>query len=91
MNDHQTIASHAEVVDRLARLRSILPLIATDLAAARRRANELETRNRQLTERVAELESKLTSDRDGSPRLASRSESLGARAAADVGNRSRRE
>jgi hypothetical protein len=61
MNDHQPMATNAQVVDRLARLRSILPLMATDLAAARRRANELETRNRQLTERVAELESKLTS------------------------------
>lgn len=61
MNDDRALASHAQVVDRLVRLRTILPLIATDLAAARRRANELETRNRQLTERVAELESRLTS------------------------------
>jgi chromosome segregation ATPase len=91
MNDHQTIASHAQVVDRLARLRSILPLIATDLAAARRRANELETRNRQLSERVAELESKLTGSRHDKPGLASRSESQGAREAADAGTRPQRE
>ena len=67
MNDEQPIASHAQVVDRLARLRSILPMIATDLAAARRRANELEIRNRQLAERVAELEAKLTSGRHDTP------------------------
>ena len=60
MNDHQPIASHAHVVDRLARLRTIVSLIATDLAVARRRANELEKQNRQLTQRIAELESKLT-------------------------------
>jgi hypothetical protein len=48
-----------ELVDRLARLRSILPLLATDLATARRRARELETQNRALATRVAELESKL--------------------------------
>jgi len=60
MSQGQPTASHADVVDRLARLRSILPLIATDLAAARRRANELEARNRRLTERLAELESKVT-------------------------------
>jgi uncharacterized protein YPO0396 len=64
MSDHHSIASRDQVVDRLARLRSILPLIATDLAAARRRANELEIRNRQLTERVAELESRLSAPRD---------------------------
>jgi hypothetical protein len=59
-----------DLIDRLARLRSILPLIATDLAAARRRANDLEARNRKLAARVAELESKLTStllDKRSSP------------------------
>jgi hypothetical protein len=48
-----------EVIDRLARLRSILPLMATDLAAARRRPHTLELDNRRLTRRVAELESRL--------------------------------
>ena len=67
MSDYQPVASHAQVVDRLVRLRRILPLIATDLAAARRRANELETRNRQLAERVAELESKLISAQRDTP------------------------
>ena len=59
-----------DLIDRLARLRSILPLIATDLAAARRRANDLEARNRKLAARVAELESGLTStllDKRSSP------------------------
>ena len=60
MSDARAIANHDQVVDRLVRLRTILPLIATDLAAARRRAAELEARNRQLTDRVAELEAALT-------------------------------
>ena len=41
------------------RLRTILPLIATDLAAARRRAHALELENRRLAGRIAELESVL--------------------------------
>jgi hypothetical protein len=48
-----------DLVDRLARLRTILPLIATDLAAARRRAYTLELENQRLTGRIAELEAKL--------------------------------
>ena len=59
MIDDRALASHAQVVDRLVRLRRILPLIATDLAAARRRAHTLELDNRRLTRRVAELESRL--------------------------------
>ena len=49
----------ADVVDRLARLRAILPLLATDLAAARRRAHMLERENQRLSGRIAELESRL--------------------------------
>ena len=52
-------ATDPDVIDRLARLRSILPLMATALAAARRRAHALELGNRRLTRRVAELESRL--------------------------------
>jgi hypothetical protein len=48
-----------ELIDRLARLRAILPLMAADLAAARRRAHALELENRRLARRVAELESTL--------------------------------
>ena len=55
-----TTPTDPELVDRLARLRTVLPLLASDLAASRRRANELEARNRQLSRRVAELESRLT-------------------------------
>jgi hypothetical protein len=59
-NDQPPATSNSDIVDRLARLRSILPLIATDLAAARRRANTLEIENQRLTQRVAELETRQT-------------------------------
>jgi hypothetical protein len=45
-----------DVVERLARVRAILPAMASDLAAARRRSNALELENRRLTRRVRELE-----------------------------------
>ena len=61
MNDRPHTSRDADVVDRLARLRTILPVLATDLASSRRRAHELETQNQRLTERVAELESMLMS------------------------------
>jgi hypothetical protein len=54
-------AGNADVVERLARVRAILPLMASDLAAARRRSNALEIENRRLTRRVVELESLLAS------------------------------
>ena len=60
-----TAPTDPELVDRLARLRSILPLLATDLATARRRAHELETQNRTLAKRVAELEARLIGGPDG--------------------------
>ena len=47
-----------DLVDRLARLRTILPLIATDLATARRRAHALELENQRLALRIEILESK---------------------------------
>ena len=59
MTHHYPTAADADIVDRLASLRAILPLIATDLAAARRRANMLELENQRLSGRIAELESKL--------------------------------
>ena len=59
MSHSYPTAATADIVDRLASLRAILPLIAADLAAARRRANKLEVENRRLTGRIAELESKL--------------------------------
>ena len=60
-----------ELIDRLARLRTILALMASDLAAARRRACALEADNDRLTRRVAELESQLagtTGQARGCPR-----------------------
>jgi len=47
---------HAETVDRLTRLRRILPVIGEELAVARREAARLRLENRRLVERVAELE-----------------------------------
>jgi hypothetical protein len=46
----------ADVLDRLARLRAILPAMAADLASARRRINTLALENEQLARRVEELE-----------------------------------
>ena len=54
-----------DLVDRLARLRAILPLLATDLAAARRRAYVLERENQRLSGRIAELESRLVGPGSG--------------------------
>ncbi len=50
-------AADPDLVDRLVRLRTILPLIAAELAEARRRAHALERENRRLAQRVKELES----------------------------------
>jgi hypothetical protein len=58
MNEQKKV-SNADVVDRLARLRAVLPLMATDLAVARRRASALEAENHRLNTRVRELESRL--------------------------------
>lgn len=68
MNDQQVPVRDSDVIDRLARLRAVLPMMATDLANARRRASALEAENARLTRRVLELESSL-----GEPRLAARS------------------
>lgn len=63
MTDRQEKVSNADLVDRLARLRAILPLMAGDLAAARRRSNALEAENQRLATRVRELESTLETRR----------------------------
>jgi hypothetical protein len=59
MSDRRITTGNADVVDRLARLRAVLPLLAGDLAVARRHARALELENRRLSRRVAELESRL--------------------------------
>ncbi|HEX4035451.1 MAG TPA: hypothetical protein VHX66_13490 [Solirubrobacteraceae bacterium] len=56
---HGGTPTDVDVIDRLARLRSIVPVLAADLAVARRRAHTLALDNHRLTRRVAELESKL--------------------------------
>jgi hypothetical protein len=45
------------VIDRLDRLRVVLPAMATEAAAARREAVRLRLENNKLARRVAELES----------------------------------
>lgn len=59
MNDQPVSTGNADVLDRLARLRAVLPLMASDLASARRRAVSLEAENRRLSRRVTELQSEL--------------------------------
>ena len=59
MNDEPLTTSNSDVIDRLARLRALLPAMATDLAVARRRASALEVENDRLARRVRELESRL--------------------------------
>jgi chromosome segregation ATPase len=63
MNDQQVTVSNSDVVDRLARLRAVLPLMATDLAVARRQARALEAENERLGSRIRELESRLAEPR----------------------------
>lgn len=67
--DSRVGSLHAETVDRLTRLRRILPVIGEELAVARREAARLRLENRRLLERVAELERGFGSVR-GKPRLA---------------------
>jgi regulator of replication initiation timing len=63
VNDQPLTCSNSDVVDRLARLRALLPLMATDLATARRRATALAAENERLATRVRELESRLGEER----------------------------
>jgi hypothetical protein len=63
VNDQPLTFSNSDVVDRLARLRVLLPLMATDLATARRRATALASENERLATRVRELESRLGEER----------------------------
>ena len=64
MSDQRLSAGSADVVDRLARLRAILPAMAADLACARRRINTLAVENERLSRRVAELEADRCSPRE---------------------------
>jgi predicted RNase H-like nuclease (RuvC/YqgF family) len=59
----QAKVSNVDVLDRLVRLRAVLPLMATDLATARRRASTLEAENERLGRRVRELEDRLAEAR----------------------------
>ena len=68
MNDQPVTVSNSDVVERLARLRAVLPLMATDLAVARRRAMALQAENERLHARVGELELRLTGSTTAEPR-----------------------
>ena len=68
MNDQPVTVSNSDVVERLARLRAVLPLMATDLAVARRRAAALQSENERLRRQVAELEARLAESRAAGPR-----------------------
>jgi len=67
MNDQPVTVTNSDVVERLARLRAVLPLMATDLAVARRRATALAAENEQLRRRVNELEARLAGPRPAAP------------------------
>ena len=54
----QTLAD-PDLVDRLARLRAILPLIATDLATTRHHATSPRAENENLRRRIAQLDASL--------------------------------
>jgi len=56
VKERPVATTDADIVDRLARLGAILPAMAEDLAAARRRASALEAENERLRRRVGELE-----------------------------------
>lgn len=63
MNDTAVTIGDADVIERLARLRALLPVMAEDLAIARRRAVSLAAENERLVARVRELETRLASPR----------------------------
>jgi hypothetical protein len=48
-----------QLIDRLRSLRRVLPVLAQEMAAARRQAARLKIDNRQLTEQVRELRAQL--------------------------------
>ncbi|HEX4032938.1 MAG TPA: hypothetical protein VHX66_00705 [Solirubrobacteraceae bacterium] len=58
MNDTAVTLGDADVIERLARLRALLPVMAEDLAIARRRAATLAAENERLAARVRELETR---------------------------------
>lgn len=57
MSDLRGPGDERAVIDRLNRLRVVLPAMAQETAVARREAARLRAENTRLTRRVAELES----------------------------------
>jgi hypothetical protein len=57
MSDLHTTRAERAVIDRLNRLRVVLPAMAQEAAAARREAARLRAENVRLARRVVELES----------------------------------
>lgn len=56
----------ADILDRLARLRLVLPALGQELAAARREAAKLRIENGRLRDRLHSLEARSTSAKNGS-------------------------
>ncbi len=59
MSDVRRAPDERAALDRLQKLRVILPALAQDAAAARREAARLRLENRRLTIRLAEAESRI--------------------------------
>ncbi len=63
---HSETWERDQLVDRLRNLRRVLPVLAQEMASARRQAAHLRIDNRRLTEQVRELRSQLeASAREG--------------------------
>jgi hypothetical protein len=58
MSDVRRTQAERAVIDRLHRLRAVLPAMAEESATARREAARLRAENRRLVHRLAELESR---------------------------------
>jgi hypothetical protein len=56
MHDLRQALDERDVIDRLHRLRVLLPVMAQETASARREVARLRTENRLLERRLAELE-----------------------------------
>jgi hypothetical protein len=56
MSELREAIDERDVIDRLHKLRVLLPAMALETATARREAARLRTENRRLTRRLAELE-----------------------------------
>ena len=61
---HSEAWEREQMLDRLRRLRRVLPALAQEMVAARRQAARLRTDNRRLSEQVRELRAELETRRE---------------------------